>query len=478
MKNILTTLLLCATVILMSCRQEKSTTPVSGVTINKTTLALTTGAKETLTATVLPNDATNKRVVWSSSNTSVATVSSNGELVALSAGATTIRVASVDDKNKTAHCEVTVADLVIAVTELQLNKQTLSLLDGARETLTATVLPENATDKNITWESSNPAVATVTPQGEISAIASGAATITAVSLADNTKKASCLVTVSKPVVAVTLVGINNKPLSLLVGEKETLLVTVLPDNATDKSVTWISSDESVATVLATGEVLSVGTGLATITVTSVFDNTKTDECVVTVTAPVVTTAAVGNFYYSDHTQTRILDKTKSCVGVVFWVDPNDNQKGKIVSLDEQELAWGDNSELTGANNNTNGRANMYVLNEFIRGSRNSVWENYPAFEWVATVKNKRLVGGWDDTDMWCLPAQGDLVAFFGIEGATMTAVNTSLNTISGAVPLTSNIYCSSTEKDDSFATFVSLSTGLSQDLFKFSANKVRAVAAF
>lgn len=391
MKNILTILLLCATIILTSCQKEESTTHVSVVTINKTALALTVGAKETLIATVLP---------------------------------------------------------------------------------------DNATNKDVTWESSNPRVATVTLTGEISAIVIGTTTITAVSVTDKTKKASCLVTVSEPAVAVTLVGINNKPLSLLIGGKETLLVTVLPDNATDKSVTWTSSDASVATVSTTGEVVAVGTGAATITVASVSDNTKTDECAVTVTAPVVTTAAIGNFYYFDKTQTKILDKTKSCIGVVFWVDPLDNQKGKIVSLDEKELEWSVKLESTGATNNTNGRANMYQINEFVRASVNSVWEDYPAFHWVATAMNGRLVGGWADTDMWCLPAQGDLVALFGNDGATMKAVNASLNSISGAVALTPNFYCSSTEKNASYAIFVSLVTGLSQDLFKFSANKVRAIAAF
>lgn len=451
---------------------------VTEVKLNKQTLALIVGAKEALTSTVLPNNATDKSVTWKSSNQAVATVSTDGEIVAISAGTATITMTSVSDKTKSATCEVTVTNAVIAVTEVKLNKSTISLTTGAKETLVSTVLPNNATDKSVTWKSSNEAVATVSSTGEVSAISVGNATITATSVSDNTKTATCTITVTKPTVAVTLVGINNKPLSLLIGGKATLLVSVLPDNATDKSVTWTSNNTSVATVSQTGEVTAVGTGFATITVTSVSDNTKTDECKVTVNAPVVTTAEIGNFYYSDNTQTKILDKTKSCVGIVFWVDPSNNQKGKVVSLDEQELAWSDKLELTGVKNNTNGRANMYQLNQFVNASTNSVWDDYPAFNWVATVKNKRAVGGWAETDMWYLPAQGDLVILFGSNGSTMITVNTSLNSVQGAVALTPSLYCSSTEANDTNAIFVSFASGVSQDIFKVSAEKVRAIAAF
>lgn len=367
---------------------------------------------------------------------------------------------------------------VTHVSEVAINETALTLAIGEKAALTATITPKNATNKSVTWSSSNTLVATVSENGEVSAKEAGTATITLMSGDNQSKIATCLVTVAQEIIEVTLIGINNKPLSMLVNDTDELLVTVLPDNATDQNLTWSSNDVSVATVSETGTVIATGTGVATITVVSVSDNTKTDQCVVTVTAPIVTTAAIGNYYYSDKTQTKIYDKTKSCLGVVFWIDPTNAQKGKIVSLDEQELEWSVESETTGATNNTNGKSNMYQINQFVRASRNSVWENYPAFNWVATKKNARLVGGWENTDMWYLPAQGDLVALFGNDNTTVNIVNTSFKAIPDAVALTPGLYCSSTEKNESSAIFVSLSTGYSQDLFKFSANKVRAMAEF
>jgi uncharacterized repeat protein (TIGR02543 family) len=157
--------------------------------------------------------------------------------------------------------------------------KTASVNVGESTTLTATVSPDNATNKNVTWASSDESIATVDKNGVVTGVAAGVATITVTSVADNTKTATCTVTVTT--VAVTSVSVDATA-SVNVGKTTTLTATVSPNNATNKNVTWESSDESIATVDENGVVTGVAAGEATITVTSVADNTKTATCTVTV----------------------------------------------------------------------------------------------------------------------------------------------------------------------------------------------------
>ncbi|MBR0533774.1 MAG: Ig-like domain-containing protein [Bacteroidales bacterium] len=254
---------------------------VTGVSLNKTTLSLLEGASETLTATVAPDNATNKAVSWKSSDDKVATVA-DGKVTAVKAGKTTITVTTADG-NKTATCSVTVTASTVAVTGVTLNKNTLSLVEGESETLTATVAPDNATNKAVSWKSSDDKVATVA-DGKVTAGKAGKATIS-VTTADGNKTATCEVTVTAKTIAVTGVSLDKNTLSLVEGASETLSATVAPENATNKAVSWKSSDETVATV-ADGKVTAVKAGKATITVTTA-DGGKTADCEVTVSAKVI-----------------------------------------------------------------------------------------------------------------------------------------------------------------------------------------------
>ena len=252
---------------------------VTGVTLNKTVLSLETGASETLTATVTPEDATNKNVTWKSSDESVATVDASGKVTGVKAGEATITV-TTEDGGKTATCKVTVSNKEVNVTGVTLNKSTLSLNVGASETLTATIAPADATNQNVTWKSSDAAVATVDANGKVTGVKAGTATIT-VTTEDGGKTATCAVTVKANTVAVTGVTLNKSTLTLKVGASETLTATIAPADATNKNVTWASSDAAVATVDASGKVTGVAKGTATITVTTV-DGGKTATCTVTV----------------------------------------------------------------------------------------------------------------------------------------------------------------------------------------------------
>ena len=235
-----------------SCIAEcKVTITVSAesVTLDKTSLSLAIGESATLTATVKPDDATDKTVAWSSSDESVAKVD-NGKVTAVKSGKATV---TAKCGVKTAECAVTVT---VPVSSITLDKTTLSLVIGESFTLTATVKPDDATDKTVIWSSSDESVARV-DNGKVTAVKSGKATVTAKC---GVKTAECAVTVTVPVSSITL---DKTTLSLVIGESFTLTATVKPDDATDKTVIWSSSDESVARV-DNGKVTAVNAGQAKI----------------------------------------------------------------------------------------------------------------------------------------------------------------------------------------------------------------------
>ena len=166
-----------------------------------------------------------------------------------------------------------------SVTSVTLNKTVFYLSVGDSETLQATVAPPNATNKNLTWESSNESIVTVDQDGKVTAVSNGVATIV-VTTADNVKIfATCIVSIKQPVVSVTL---DKTAETVENGKTLQLTATVNPDNADDKTVTWSSSNEDVATVDEDGLVTAVAKGEATITVTTT-DGGKTATCKVTVT---------------------------------------------------------------------------------------------------------------------------------------------------------------------------------------------------
>ena len=261
--------------------------PVTGVTVSPTSLEMTEGEESILTATVAPANATNKNVTWTSNDSDVATVDADGKVSAVAAGTATITV-TTEDGGETATCAVTVKEKVFSVESVSLDEKTLELFVGdAPVALTATIAPSNATNKNVTWASSDESVATVDKNGKVSAVAAGTATIT-VTTEDGSKTDECVVTVKIHVESVTL---DKETLTMSVGDNPVALeATVSPDNATNKSVTWESNNTAVATVDANGKVSAVAAGSATITVTTV-DGGETATCAVTV-KNVVTYAVV------------------------------------------------------------------------------------------------------------------------------------------------------------------------------------------
>lgn len=242
-------------------------------------LSLVINTESELTALVYPNSAANRHVRWASSRPEVATVDQNGKVAAVSLGDALITV-TTEDGGKTATCEVVVTPTVVLVKSITLNQATITMLEEETQTLVATVFPEDATNKKVIWTSNHPEIAAVDQEGVVTAVKKGQAVITAMA-EDGEFTATCQVTVNAPQIAVDGVQLNKEEMLLFTGGAEKLLATVSPANASEKSVTWASSDEAVATVDAQGVVSAVGEGTAVITVTTV-DGEFTDECTVTV----------------------------------------------------------------------------------------------------------------------------------------------------------------------------------------------------
>ena len=194
----------CAGAVTLTATVPVPTVAVSGVSLNKTSLSFTgTGSSQTLTATVSPSNATNKTITWSSSNTSVATVS-NGVVKAVGFGTATITAKS--NNGKTASCSVTVNPIQPTGIKATPETSTLYGLNGTVK-LSANVMPSNATNKTVTWSSRNTSVATVSSDGTVKAVGYGTTVITATTV--NGLTSNCTINVKKE--EVTSLTIATKP---------------------------------------------------------------------------------------------------------------------------------------------------------------------------------------------------------------------------------------------------------------------------
>lgn len=233
---------------------------VESISLDKSQVQMYPGEQITLVATVLPDNAYDPTVTWTTSTPGVVTVD-GGILTAIAEGEAVITATAGD---KSATCTVTVSRSVVHVESVNLDKTDASLEIGATLTLTATVLPDNADDKTVTWASTNPAVADVDQNGLVTAISAGTVTITATTT-DGGKVAGCEVTVAAAFIPVESVTFEHGELICFPGDSYPLKVTVLPENATNKTITWSSSDANVVSVTQDGLVSGHAEGLVTIT---------------------------------------------------------------------------------------------------------------------------------------------------------------------------------------------------------------------
>lgn len=220
------------------------------------------GEKQLLIITVLPVDTTDQTVTYKSSNETVATINGMGRITALLAGATQITVSCGEVQNSF-QLEVKQPSNIVA-TEIDLGDYQKEMVVGERQLISATVLPAEATDQQLTYLSDNENIAKVNDMGRITAVSAGTAkiTVTCGTVQNNLQ----LVVKETNDIQVTDIEIGYYEEEMEVDMSQTISATVKPSNATNTTVTYSSSDTAVATVLSSGEVKGMNPGTAIITV--------------------------------------------------------------------------------------------------------------------------------------------------------------------------------------------------------------------
>lgn len=236
----------------------------------------------------------------------------------------------------------------VTVNSITLSSTNVSLEVGEELTLQATFSPAEAEVGTVVWASSDDNVASVSQEGKISALTPGEATI---SVATGDVKAECEVTVTKKIINVETITLSATNVTMAPGDETVLQATFTPEDADLSSVVWSSSAEGVATVSQEGRVNAIAEGQATITVTA---GEVKAECIVTVEIP-AKEWAVGDYY-----------EVGSVKGVVVWIDESKTH-GKLISLDETVSLWSTNDGITGAQSETDGKANTDKVKDLNAG---------------------------------------------------------------------------------------------------------------
>ncbi|WP_162356934.1 Ig-like domain-containing protein [Metabacillus mangrovi] len=261
----------------------------SSITLDKTSLQIPAGNSHTLKATVLPVNAFDKSVTWSSSSKQTATVDSKGKVTAIAPGTAVIIATAKANPSVKKSITITVTKPLPA--SISLSKGALNITPGQTYKVTATVLPIQASDKTVQWKSSNPRAAVVDSKGAIKGVKDGTAVITATAKANTKVYKSITVKVTQKSVKV-----SKTKTSLFQGKTETLTAAVSPSDSIDKAVSWKSSNTKIATVDSKGKVTGKTKGTAVITAS--VKGAKTVKVTVTVTPPVLASSVKINKAYA------------------------------------------------------------------------------------------------------------------------------------------------------------------------------------
>ena len=252
-------------------KKEEEKIKVSGITLNKTKEKLKEGDTVRFTATVFPENASNKEVTWSSKDAAIASVDETGLVTAKKEGKTIITATAQDGNGVSASCEITVEkkeEEEIKVSGITLDKTKEILTEGDTIQLTATVRPEEASNQELEWSSSDRNVVTVNERGLVTALKEGKAIITATAQDGSGVKADCEITVKgkeEKKIKVSGITLSKTKEILQVNQTLKLTATVSPVNASNKELIWSSSNTNVATVDAAGLITAKSTGKAYIT---------------------------------------------------------------------------------------------------------------------------------------------------------------------------------------------------------------------
>ncbi len=255
---------------------------VTDVTVQPAAVSLKTGDTKQLSVSVLPTNADDRSVSYTSSNTAVAVVSASGLVTAKGPGTAEITVAANDGSGKSAVCTVTVTQPVKSVT---VSPASVVVQKGGVSKLTASVVPANASNQELVYKTSNSAVASVSNDGIITGVGEGWATITVCAKENESIYGTCTVKVGTPVY-VQEIKLDATSATMWAGATRQLSATVTPTNADIKTLSYGSSNPDVATVSAGGLITALKKGTTTITATATDGSGKSVSCEVTVKQPV------------------------------------------------------------------------------------------------------------------------------------------------------------------------------------------------
>lgn len=233
---------------------------VTKITLNKTEATIKDGKTLTLKATIKPNKAKDKSVIWISSNPGVATINSKGKIKAVAPGETTITAYS--SSGIAATCKITVVNVKVSKVEVT-GKKTMKT--GKTQKLTATITPTNATNKAIEWTTSDASIATVDQNGKVTGISAGVVTITATAKDGSKASGSIKITVTGKLVKKIAISGDK---TMKVGATQQLTATITPTDADIQTLKWKSSNTKIATVDENGVVTALKKGSVTITATA------------------------------------------------------------------------------------------------------------------------------------------------------------------------------------------------------------------
>lgn len=249
------------------------TSEVETIQFTESNITLDIGKEKQFELIITPADVPNADVTLTVADPTIVSINSNGKIKALKAGKTTITART--DNGKTATCTVTVNKA--APEKITVSPTSKTIYVGDTLSLTTQITPAEAADDKLTWSSNRTDIATVDANGKVTAKAAGTVSITVKT--SNNKTATCTITVKD--IEATGVTVNPTTATLEVGKTQTVTAKVAPDKA-DQSVTWTSSNTSVAAVDAKGVITAKAVGTATITAKTT--NGKTATVTVTVKA--------------------------------------------------------------------------------------------------------------------------------------------------------------------------------------------------
>lgn len=259
-----------------SCKKEKiEFIDVTEIRLDKENITMPVGSTYRLTATILPENATDKTLVWKSDDESVAIVDKDGLVIAVKGGFETIISAATPKGDVKAICKVKVEKKAVPVSGITIDKESLKMKVGETYHLTAKVSPEDATDKSVVWKSEDESIATVDQEGLVTAVKGGSKTM--ITATSGEFSASCAVTIEEDVIPVKGITLDKEIIEMAVGSSCRLNATITPSDATDKTIIWDSSDETIAIVSSSGVIAALKEGDVTITAYS-SDRKKSASC--------------------------------------------------------------------------------------------------------------------------------------------------------------------------------------------------------